>query len=167
MKKHIITSLFVILTMGVAAQNADITSVKNDTASSKPFVCNLAEEMPRFPGGEQALMEFLKENLKYPKLAEKYAVEGKVIMTFFVENDGQICNISALNCRIERFKTTMFSQEPEVIQKQLKEQFALLFAKEGARVIRKMPKWIPGKLNGTATKMKYNLPIHFFIPNKL
>ena len=69
-------------------------------------------------------------------------------------------------CKIERFNTTKFSQETESRQKELKKQFALLFAKEGARVIRKMPKWTPGTLNGKAVRVKFDLRISFIDPNK-
>lgn len=166
MKKTMITMLLLALTMGVAAQSADSTSEKNDTAKSEPFVCQLVEQQPSFPGGDEALKKFFKKNLRYPRLAEDYDVEGTVIMTFFVEKDGTLTNISAHDCKIDRFNTTKFSQETEAKQKQLKEQFALLFAKEGARVIRKMPKWIPGRYNDDIVRIKFNLPIRFRDPSK-
>ena len=87
-------------------------------------------------------------------------------MTFFVEKDGSLSEISAHDCKIDRFNTTKFSQETESKQKELKKQFALLFAKEGARVIRKMPKWAPGKVNGEAVRVKMNQRISFIDPNK-
>ncbi len=156
-----ITALLLALTMGVAAQSVDNTCEKSDTVENKPFECELMEQQPSFPGGEEALRMFFKKNLRYPQLAEDYDVEGRVVMTFFVEKDGTLTNVSALDCKIDRFNTTKFSQETEAKQKQLKEQFALLFAKEGARVIRKMPKWTPGKANGEVVRVKYNLPIRF------
>ena len=88
-------------------------------------------------------------------------------MTFVVGVDGSLSNISAHDCKIERFNTTKFSQETESRQKELKKQFALLFAKEGARVIRKMPKWTPGTLNGKAVRIKFDLRISFIDPNVL
>ena len=72
----------------------------------------------------------------------------------------------ATDCKTERFSTTKFSQETEARQKELKKQFALLFAKEGARVVRKMPKWAPASVNGIPVSVKYNLTIHFTNPNK-
>ena len=87
-------------------------------------------------------------------------------MTFVVGVDGSLSNISAHDCKIERFNTTKFSQETESRQKELKKQFAVLFAKEGARVIRKMPKWTPGTLNGKAVRIKFDLRISFIDPNK-
>lgn len=160
MKKVIITMLFASVTLGAMAQSTDSVCVRNDT-----LVCG-ERVNPSFRGGQKALTKYLQKNLQYPLLADEYGVEGKVIMTFFVERDGTLTDISAHDCRIERFNTTKFSQETEAKQMQLKEQFALLFAKEGARVIRKMPKWSPGHLNGETVRTKFNLTIHFYDPNK-
>ena len=121
---------------------------------------------PEFKGGQKALTIFLTKNLRYPDTAADYGVEGSVVMTFVVGVDGSLSNISAHDCKIERFNTTKFSQETESRQKELKKQFALLFAKEGARVIRKMPKWTPGTLNGKAVRVKFDLRISFIDPNK-
>lgn len=165
MKQTIITMLLAFTTMGAAAQSADSTYIKSDTLRNSPFVCEL-EQQPTFPGGQEALLKFLKKNVQYPQLAEDYDVEGRVIMTFIVDKDGTLTGISAHDCKIERFNTTKFSQETEAKQKQLKEQFALLFAKEGARVIRKMPKWTPGQRNGENVRVKYDLPIRFYAPFK-
>ena len=106
------------------------------------------------------------KNLQYPDAAGDYGVEGCVVMTFFVEKDGSLSDISAHGCKIDRFNTTKFSQETESKQNELKKQFALLFAKEGARVIRKMPKWMPGKINGESVRTKINQRITFSDPNK-
>jgi protein TonB len=84
---------------------------------------------PEFKGGQKALKKFLSKNLEYPEVAANYSVEGSVIMTFVVGVDGSLSNISAHDCKIERFNTTKFSQEAESRQKELKKQFALLFAK--------------------------------------
>ena len=149
MKKLFSTLLFAFMSMVAMAQSADSTIV-----------------MPSFRGGQETLMNFLRKNLKYPDLAEHYAVEGRVVMTFIVSRDGSLKDIAAEDCKIERFNTTKFSQETESKQKQLKQQFALVFAKEGARIIRKMPKWIPGTRNGEPIDVKFHLPIRFSIPDK-
>ena len=77
MKKTMITVLLATMTMGAAAQNADggflgnVGQSKNDTTEVKPN--NSSENMaaPQFPGGQEALMKFLKKNMKYPDLAEQ------------------------------------------------------------------------------------------------
>ena len=152
--------------MGAVAQSSDSVRVKNDTIGTKKIFDEIAETFPRFPGGEKALMQFLEKNIQYPDAAQDYDVEGQVIMTFFVNEDGSLSDISARDCKINRFNTTRFSQETESKQNELKKQFAKLFAKEGYRVIKKMPKWTPGKRNGIITRMKYNVRISFVNPYK-
>ena len=162
MKRTILSIMLAALTMGATAQS----SVKNDTTGTKKTVSEIAKTSPQFPGGQKALKKFFEKNVQYPDAAQDYDVEGQVIMTFFVNEDGSLSDISAHDCKINRFNTTRFSQETESKQKELKEQFAKLFAKEGYRVIKKMPKWTPGKLNGKVVRTKYNLPINFVNPNK-
>ena len=124
--------------MGAVAQSADSIRVKNDTTETKKIFSEIAETFPKYPGGEKALMRFLEKNVQYPDAAQDYDVEGQVIMTFFVNEDGSLSDISAHDCKINRFNTTRFSQETESKQKELKQQFAKLFAKEGYRVIKKI-----------------------------
>ena len=146
MKRTILFLILVVLTITTAAQSADNV------------------EKPQFPGGLEALAKFLIDNVQYPEAAEAYAVEGKVVMDFVVEKDGSLSEIAAHDCKIERFNTTKFSQETASRQKELKEEFAKLFAKEGARVIRKMPQWTPGKVEGKPVRMKLHQPINFKMP---
>ena len=86
-------------------------------------------------------------------------------MNIIVDVDGTIKDISATNCEIVRFNSTKFAQETQAKQKELKELFAKQFAKEGFRVIRKMPKWIPGTINGKNIRTKYRIPITFRCPD--
>ena len=161
MKRAFIFIILAALTMGATAQNT-ISIEKNDSAT----IISSHKIIASFPGGQQALTKFLNKNLQYPDAAGDYGVEGSVVMTFFVEKDGSLSEISANDCKIDRFNTTKFSQETESKQQELKKQFALLFAKEGARVIRKMPKWMPGKVNGKSVRTKINQRITFSDPNK-
>ena len=161
MKKAFLSIALAALTMGAVAQNT-ISIEKNDSAT----IISIHKTIATFPGGQKALTKYLDKNLQYPDAAADYGVEGSVIMTFFVEKDGSLSDISAHDCKIDRFNTTKFSQETESKQKELKKQFALLFAKEGARVIRKMPKWAPGKVNGESIRTKINQSIRFVDPNK-
>ena len=160
MKKTVLMMLLLALTMGAKAQ-CEKTCEKKDSVEVKDSEKIKPEVMPEYPGGREALMSFLSKNIQYPKLAQQYGVEGRVLMRFVVDTDGSLKDIAASDCRIERFNTTKFSQETEARQAQLKEEFALLFAKEGARVIRKMDKWIPGKANGEKVRVKFTLPISF------
>lgn len=160
MRRLFLTISLTTIALGMLAQ--DITVMPTDST-----VTVFADKTnPEFKGGQKALKKFLSKNLEYPEVAANYSVEGSVIMTFVVGEDGSLSDISAHDCKIECFNTTKFSQETESRQKELKKQFALLFAKEGARVIRKMPKWTPGTLNGKAVHIKFDLRISFIDPNK-
>ena len=121
-------ALFCLTT--VSAQKT-VVSQKNDD------VFDIVEQMPEYPGGMQALFEFLKENIKYPEDAQKQKVEGRVLVKFVVETDGSISNI-------------------EVV----KNAFPSLDA-EAERVVRIMPKWTPGKQKGQVVRVKFMLPINF------
>ena len=100
-------------------------------------VFDVVEEMPQYPGGPQALFEFLSNNVKYPEEAEKAGIQGRVIATFVVETDGSISQ-----------PTVVKSVDP-------------LLDAEALRVINAMPKWKPGKQNGELVRVKYTVPLSF------
>ena len=95
------------------------------------------EQQPTFPGGTPALYEYLNNNLRYPSIARENEVQGRVIVIFTVEKDGSLSNI-----------TLARSVDP-------------MLDKEAMRLVRGMPKWIPGKLNGEAVRTRYLLPVAF------
>ena len=100
-------------------------------------VFDVVEEMPQFPGGQSALLEYLAKNIKYPVVAEENGVQGRVIVTFVVERDGSITDVKVVK-----------SVDPSL-------------DKEAARVVKSMPHWIPGKQNGSAVRVKYTVPVTF------
>ena len=114
----------------VSAQKT-VVSQKNDK------VFDVVEQMPEYPGGMQALFEFISQNIKYPADAQKQKVEGRVLAKFVIETDGSISDI-------------------EVV----KHAFPSLDA-EAVRVIQAMPKWIPGRQKGQAVRVKFVMPINF------
>ena len=107
----------------------------------KPEVSNkvfdVVEEMPHFPGGAAALQAFLSSNTKYPVVAQENGVQGRVIVSFIVERDGSITDV-----RVVR------SVDPSL-------------DREASRVVRSMPRWSPGKQNGSAVRVKYTVPVVF------
>ncbi len=109
--------------------------VKPKEEENKVF--DVVEQMPSYPGGMGALMQYLSSNIKYPVIAEENGIQGRVICTFVVERDGSITDV-----RIAK------SVDPSL-------------DKEAMRVVSKMPKWIPGKQNGSAVRVKYTLPVTF------
>ncbi len=100
-------------------------------------VFDTVEQMPEYPGGMQAMIEFLQTNMKYPEDAAKQKVEGRVMVQFVVETDGSVSDVHVA-----------------------KQVFPSLDA-EAIRVVQAMPKWIPGKEKGKVVRVKYNLPIVF------
>ena len=109
--------------------------VKPKEEENKVF--DVVEQMPSYPGGMGALMQYLSSNIKYPVIAEENGIQGRVICTFVVERDGSITDV-----RIAK------SVDPSL-------------DKEAMRVVSKMPRWIPGKQNGSAVRVKYTLPVTF------
>ena len=93
--------------------------------------------MPSFPGGNAALMIYLSHNINYPIIAEKNGVQGRVIVQFVVGKDGYISDV-----RVTK------SVDPSL-------------DKEAIRVVKGMPKWIPGEIDGEAVTVRYTLPVTF------
>lgn len=108
-----------------------------DVVDEKNQVLDVADEMPEFPGGIQALMMYLTKVVKYPKEAEDNDIQGRVVCTFVVEPDGKVSN-------------TMIAKGVDPA-----------LDKEAERVVRSMPNWTPGKQNGQNVRVKYTLPITF------
>jgi len=100
-------------------------------------VFDVVEQMPQFPGGPNALFEYLSKNIKYPVVAEENGIQGRVIVTFVVERDGSITDVKVAK-----------SVDPSL-------------DKEAMRVVKSMPHWIPGKQNGSAVRVKYTVPVTF------
>lgn len=109
--------------------------VKPKEEENKVF--DVVEQMPSFPGGNSALMQYLSKNIKYPVVAEENGIQGRVICTFVVERDGRVTDVRVVK-----------SVDPSL-------------DKEAVRVVSSMPAWIPGKQNGSAVRVKYTLPVTF------
>jgi len=120
----------------------EVLKAKEVIADEKPKeeetkVFDVVEQMPEFPGGQGALFEYLSKNIKYPVVAEENGIQGRVIVTFVVERDGSITDVKVVK-----------SVDPSL-------------DKEAQRVVRSMPKWIPGKQNGSAVRVKFTVPVTF------
>ena len=124
-------------------ETAEVKHVEEKIAEPEPVkeeetkVFDVVEQMPSFPGGPSALMQYLSSNIKYPVVAEENGVQGRVVCTFVVEKDGSITDVRVVK-----------SVDPSL-------------DKEATRVVKGMPKWIPGKQNGSAVRVKYTVPVTF------
>ena len=114
----------------------DSTGVSPDTQTDKKAL-NIVEEMPSFPGGKPALVQWLSSNIKYPAKAEENGIQGRVIVSFTVERDGSITDVKVVK-----------SVDP-------------LLDEEAVRVTKSMPRWIAGKQQGKTIRVKYAMPLTF------
>ena len=112
---------------------------KTVVSQSNQNVFDSVEQMPEFPGGMSALIDFLSSNIKYPEDAIKQNVGGRVMVMFVVETDGSITNV-----RVAR--AVFPSLDSEAI-----------------RVVKSMPNWKPGKEKGRVVRVNYTLPVVFSI----
>ena len=112
------------------------------------------EEMPKFPGGDKALMKFLEENVRCPKKAIRKGVHGRVVVSFFVEKDGSITEPKVVKTTLKKKSGKPY--ENTRIIKQCEE--------EALRIVKMMPRWIPGKQCGVPVRVKYCAPVLFNRP---
>ena len=131
MKKFIIMALMAVFGLTTVSAQKTVVAKKNQK------VFDVVEQMPEYPGGQAALIEYISNNVKYPDDAAKKKVAGKVFVTFVVDTDGKITDVSLL-----------------------RKVFPSLDA-EAIRVISGMPNWIPGKQKGQVVRVKYTVPIMF------
>ena len=120
-----------------APEDITIDIAPNDS-SEHNAVFMVVENMPEFPGGTNALFQYLRESIKYPEYAHKKGIQGRVICQFVIERDGSIVDIVIIRSSGEQ------SLDNEAI-----------------RVIQSMPKWKPGMHKGKAVRVKYTIPINF------
>lgn len=139
--------------------------VYNDDDDDPVF--EVTEEPAQYPGGQAALMQFLAQNIRYPKIAAENGVQGRVLVQFVIEKDGSLSNFAVVKKSGDTITKNAQSgitvnalgsatEESKVPQ----EAFDALNA-EAVRVLREMPKWIPAKQRGQEVRMRYTLPITF------
>lgn len=109
---------------------------QNESESNKIFNGDDVDQQPSFPGGTNALNTFIVSNLKYPVFAQEKGIQGRVVVKFIVEKDGSISNVE-----VDRSVPGLDN--------------------EAMRVVKAMPKWIPGQINGKAVKVECSHPFVF------
>ena len=109
--------------------------VKVEKKEEEIFVA--VEQQAEFPGGQAALMKWLSQNIRYPEAAQQNDIQGRVVVKFVVEKDGSIGQATVVRG----------------VDKDLD--------REAIRVVKKMPRWQPGKNNGVAVRSYFNLPVTF------
>jgi len=135
-------AISIATTDGVQGGTVDIADVHEHqiaVEAQKPF--DHVEVMPQFLGGDAALMKWLQDNMIYPTIAQEQNIQGRVVLRFVVKPDGTIDDVEILK-----------SLDPSC-------------DKEAVRVVKKMPKWIPGRQNGNPVSVYYSLPVVFRLQN--
>jgi len=118
---------------------ADLQENNTITEDDKPQIFSHVEIMPQFPGGDVALIKWLQDNIQYPTIAAEHGIQGRVTLRFVVKPDGSVDQVE--------------------IQKSLDPSCDA----EALRVVRMMPRWIPGKQNGNPVYVYYSLPVTFHL----
>ena len=122
---------------GANAQNKKVNKAqthKDTTTDDKVY--DVCEQMPIYEGGDAALLKYLGENLKLPEEDQERGMQGRMVVGFVVEKDGSLTNVKVLRA-VDRALDA-----------------------EALRVVKGMPKWIPGRHNGQRVRVRYLLPIH-------
>ena len=112
------------------------TQTRKDTATDDK-VYEVCEQMPIFEGGDAALLKYLTDSVKYPELAKKHGVQGRVVIGFIVEKDGSLTDVKVLR------------------------HVDIALDAEALRVVKGMPKWIPGCQDEQLVRVRYNVPVSF------
>ena len=137
-----VVSALILLVIVIAPASASAqdkrgktTQTRKDTATDDK-VYEVCEQMPIFEGGDAALLKYLRENLKYPDKTKDRGVQGRLVIGFIVEKDGSLTDVKVL-------RPVDIDLDAEVL-----------------RLVKGMPKWIPGRHNGQRVRVRYLLPIH-------
>jgi len=129
------------------------------TAEAKVYDCG--EIMPKFPGGDRALMEFIKSNIRYPDLAMEYGARGRVITTFTIDSLGYTSNYKVVKIKKLEYDTLRLNCESVERQQLLKQEIEKQLGEESLRILSLMPRWTPASRFGRHVSMKYAVPVQF------
>lgn len=115
-----------------------------DTVKVAPddVIFMVVEQMPKFPGGNQAMFKYLSENIRYPENAHRNGIQGRVICQFVIDSEGKVTAVEVVR-GVDRDLDL-----------------------EALRVVKAMPAWEPGRQKGKAVRVKYTLPINFRLDGK-
>ena len=120
------------------------------------------DHAPQFPGGVQELMKFLSYIIKYPVEAEHYGVQGRVLVSFYVETDGSVADIEVAKAELKNsLSDKKFNKYSDIEKYAMREKGEGQLKEEALRVVRKMPNWEPAMRRGQKARVKYTLPVSF------
>lgn len=124
-----------------------------------------ARQMPQFPDGDAAMQQYISRHIRYPKTAIENGTEGTVVAEFIVEADGRITNVKTLKASSSTNRSnivvTAYRQESSNVSASAKDEGIRALQEFTEELIRGMPPFEPGRLNGKAIRTKVTLPITF------
>ena len=135
MKKNIITML--LLLAATIANAQDKGKAQQDAQNGGYEVFVDPEQNPQFPGGDKAYVDYIKKNMRYPEEAKKKGIEGRVFVQCVIEKDG-----SHNSYKVIKSADSLLNEE-------------------AIRIVKGMPKWIPGNDWGETKRVRYTMPITF------
>ena len=142
MKRNAFVTILAIATMALSSIctpcQAQSTNSEKAEEPRKNYEFQQVEQVPEFPGGMSALVEYLQQEIKYPKKCREAGIEGRTLITFVVKKNGKIKDIKIVRSSGNK-----------------------LLDKEAVRVVKKMPKWKPGMHDGKNVNVFFTLPITF------
>ena len=114
-----------------------VTEEREVTKAEDRNIYDNVDQMPSFPNGQRAMISWINRNLRYPAAAAENGVQGTVVCSFVVERDGSITNV------------------------QVKQGIDPSLNKEAVRVLNQMPRWTPGRNNGSTVRVRCTVPVNF------
>lgn len=127
----------VVIDEQTVEQMEEMAAKQDKVAKGNSEVYDMVEQAPQFPGGPQALMKWIGENVRYPVAAQEAGVQGRVICQFVIQADGTVGETKILR-----------GVSPELDA-------------EALRIVKAMPAWTPGMQDGQAVNVRYTLPVTF------
>lgn len=130
-------------------------------------VFEVTEEPAQYPGGQAALMQYVAQNIRYPKIATENGVQGRVLVQFVVEKDGSLSNFAVVKksgdiiTKNAQSGITVNAQGSATEENKVPQKAFDALNAEAVRVLRGMPNWTPAKQRGQTVRMKYTLPVTF------
>ena len=127
--------------LNVVREHKEEIIVEEKHEPVKEEIFNAVEQMPQFPGGDAELLKYISTHIKYPTMAAENNIQGRVVVKFVVQKDGKVGEVVVIR-----------GKDPDL-------------DKEAVRVVKTLPDFIPGKMNGQAVSVWYTLPINFKLSN--
>ncbi len=130
------------MTFSAFASNSNSLCQVSDTTGKVEIFAD-PEQQPHFPGGETALLKYLQENIKYPPKAAKDSIQGRVVVQFLIDPQGCVGEVKVARSVSEELDA------------------------EAVRVVKTLPRFVPGRMYGKAVNAWYTLPVTFKLQDKL